>query len=272
MHAEARGFAESAHLAVHPSTDLEDQDPAWGEGLGRLGHEPEVHGEAIPRRRHQCQARVMVPDLGIEARDLRRIHVGGIARDEVEAPSERREEVAEVEADPRPEPRGVAAGHLEGRRGNIHGVHFGVGAFQGQGDCDAPTAGADVDDAGSPPRLQLVEAGLDQGFGLRARDQHVRCHLELVSPEGLGSGEVLERAAPGPLVDQGVEAGLVPGIQEAFRIGQHPGAVPAQDVAQQQLGIEVGVGDAGGGQLGRAEAEGLGDRQTGSGTLSFSAW
>ena len=50
---------------------------------------------------------------------------------------------------------------------------------------------------------QQLERRLDQQLGLRARDQHVGCHAELVLPERLDAREVLERHALRPLGQRG---------------------------------------------------------------------
>ncbi len=124
------------------------------------------------------------------------------------------------------------------------------------------------------------ECRLDQDLGLRAWNQDVGGDAELVTPEGLDAGEVLQRLSLRAGVDERKEPLLVFPRDLPLGVRDEGGAIPRGDVAEEGLAVEVGIGDSGVGKAPPGPREDLGDRhgrlypaqRTGSGSLSFSAW
>lgn len=119
---------------------------------------------------------------------------------------------------------------------------------------------ADVDDhrAGAL-RLRRGDRQLDQRFGLRARDQHVRRHVESSVVERALAEDVGHRLTGGAAFDQRGEAGLLRGGQFAFRMRDDMRAARVEHMRHQQLRVQSGrvtaceETGAGGGQQ-RAES------------------
>ena len=89
-----------------------------------------------------------------------------------------------------------------------------------------------------------------QGFGIRPRDQGGGCDAQIQRPELAPAGEVGHRLAVGAAGDQVAVGRRLAGIQLPLRPGPQVGAIAAQQVAQQDLGIESGAVCVGVGQVG----------------------
>ena len=127
----------------------------------------------------------------------------------------------------------------------INRVHGGIGPLGGDGESDASAARTHVDHHRRLEPPDQLECRLDQDLGLGPGDEHVRRDQELVAPEGLCARDVLQRTAGGPLFherEEPLRVGLGHGVGAASDDGR---AVPAEHVAQQQLGVEGRLGNAG---------------------------
>ncbi len=72
-------------------------------------------------------------------------------------------------------------------------MYLGQGRLCCQRQGDAAAARSDVHDEGFGSWAEEIQGRLDQDLRLRPRDQDVRVDAELVSPEGLNAGQVLQR-------------------------------------------------------------------------------
>jgi hypothetical protein len=115
--------------------------------------------------------------------------------------SERSQQIALVEPDTRgqAQPPAVLGGDGHGRGRDVYRVDDGVGPLRGQRQRDAPTARAHVHHYGRLAAAQQIEGGFDQHLCLRPGDEHVWRHEELVTPEGLRAGQVLQGPPEGAL-------------------------------------------------------------------------
>ena len=115
-------------------------------------------------------------------------------------------------------------------------------ALEGERDGDRAGAGTGVDDEPVGQGRQQLESPLDQRLGVRPRHQHVGADLEVVRPELAHAGKVSERLSAEPALEQigegrelgGTERGVGPGVQRSARA--------ARRVAQQELGLDRGLG------------------------------
>jgi hypothetical protein len=133
----------------------------------------------------------------------------------------------------------------------------------GQGQCDRPAAGTEVDrDRGRGCRCaQGVDRELRHHLGLGARDEDARTHREFHRAEGREAREVLQRLARAAAVDEGRQggAGLGGETVAADRGGLHSAARRAEHVGDEELGVDLRVGDAGGGEACGGVADDAGD-------------
>jgi hypothetical protein len=94
----------------------------------------------------------------------------------------------------------VAARHEEGGGGEVDGVDARVRPLRGQGERDAAAARAHVDDEGRRAIADQLQRRLHQQLRFRRGMRTSGGDDEVVLPEGLMAGEVLERAAARALV------------------------------------------------------------------------
>ena len=141
---------------------------------------------------------------------------------------------------------------------------------------------------GAAHAAQQLERRLHQQLRLRPRDEHVGRDQELVPPERLRAGEVLEGTAARALARRArAKRGRGAAGRLAARARSAPRAVPAEHVAQQQLGVEPRRSAMPAAASARAACSRaatvmvasacrrlrpLGDAAPGSRPLSFSAW
>ena len=90
-------------------------------------------------------------------------------------------------------------------------------------------------------------------------------------PELLLADQVLDRAAPCAFLDERGEVSLLLGGERFAEPAEEGCPIPAQEVAEEKLGVGFRVFDSGEGEPVCGLAERRGDVQAGSGTLSFSA-
>ena len=88
--------------------------------------------------------------------------------------------------------------------------------------------------------------GVDQQFGLGPRDEHARPDLDRHESEGCVTGQVLQRLASGPARRLVRRSARRPVVDVGGRPQRRPG--DAEDVREQQLGIDPGRADPGRGQ------------------------
>ncbi len=143
-------------------------------------------------------------------------------------------------------------------RAGIHGQHHlraGQTVPQGQG--DGAAARAQVRHARQGQGPQDLQRPVHQRFGVGARIQHARIHLQRQAVELLATREVGHGLAGLPARAQGIETLLLLGGEPVLVMGEQPGTAcirPAQRVQQQQLRIDAREADC------LCVREGLGDR------------
>jgi hypothetical protein len=135
----------------------------------------------------------------------------------------------------------------------LDGGHPGPGVLVRDGQRDGARAAAQVHDDRTGEPGEAFQRPLDQQFGLRAGHEHPGADGELEQPERCPAGQVLERHPVGALVEQGGEPGGV--VVGDVREREQPGARAADDVGQQQLGVDPRGVDAGVGQAPRGIGE-----------------
>ncbi|MCY1437055.1 hypothetical protein D9M71_532040 [compost metagenome] len=168
-----------------------------------------------------------------------------------------------------PEPGAVALGELHGGGYPVHAHDLPARAFAGQGQRDGAGAGAEVQHLGGTFRQQR-QGAFHQQFGVGTRDQGVRCHFQVKTPETLVAEDVGHRlAAATTLQEGGVTLGHVsgdhslrPGVQEAARLAQGSG--------QQQFRVEARGGRVR--QAGLIEETGDDSHAQSPRAASWSAW
>ncbi len=133
----------------------------------------------------------------------------------------------------------VGLGDLERGGAGVGGDHLRQRALAGDGQGDGAAAGAQVRDPRRCVGRQAVQGQFDQAFGLGARDQRGGADPQVQRPEAAPAGDVGDRlAGRTPRQQRGV--GVVHG--GSARVGamrEQPGAVAAQGVQQQKLGLEA---------------------------------
>jgi acetyl esterase/lipase len=213
-------------------------------------------------RTARLEAKIALHEVFVHVFDVRRV-----AGDNVIAfAADRREPVAVVERDAQPERARVARCDLERRLARIHGMHGGVRALLGDGQCDGTAAGTEIKHAAA--HWQASEHQLHEQLGFRPRDQRGRCHFQRQRPEVAPAGDV-GHGLPGRAArHEGLEAFLTRWVQLVIRVGEEPGAVHAQRMRQQGLGLEAVAQGVAGGTQDRAD---IGHRRILAGGPAYNA-
>ena len=174
-----------------------------GSTRGRPPTQAARRARATPSGGHERAARLVVAHLGREVAPLRRGHVGRVADHEVERPRQ-----APRTASSRSPLHGSATRPARPRRARSRArrparprrrpwrctTASGRSAASESAMQPLPVPTSTTTRRASSPRSSS-RRGFDQDLGLRPRDEHVGRDQELVAPEGLGAGQVLERAA-----------------------------------------------------------------------------
>ena len=136
---------------------------------------------------------------------------------------------------------------------------------------DRPAPRPDVGDpdrrrAGIPwlrgqPADDLGRCDLDEALGFRSRDQGPLVDGKGKPVELLDPADVGHRLARGPPVDGCPEPGALVGAEHRLRVGEDRRPVDAQDVAEEQLGVQPRRRRPRGEQPVRPGAQDLLDRQ-----------
>ncbi len=181
----------------------------------------------------------VAPDLPGEGGDFPGRDVGEVRDDEGVPAGNGGEEIALEEADAvrEAEPGRILGGKGERIRGDIDGIDGGIRPLGGEGEADDAAACAYIEDGRGFGGEGEEE--LDQVLGLRARDEGACVAEEDAAMELDGAKEVLEGLAGGPALHQaaqGVEFAVAEGAVE-FEV--EIDALFAQDVGEEELGIEA---------------------------------
>ncbi len=151
----------------------------------------------------------MLAHLGREARPRPASTYGGLRDDEVDragagtAPARGGRPRGSARGRRGPRRRGVLPGHREGRRGDVDGVNRRVRRARRRGRARCSRCRCRRRPPGPRRVAQRPRAPPRRALGLRPRDEHVRGDQELVPPEGLGAGQMLEGPPPRALLDRG---------------------------------------------------------------------
>jgi len=143
---------------------------------------------------------------------------------------------------------GVARCDPQRCRRNIHGVNSGKRQFLGEGDGDAPRAGADVSDEEASTVIsvgaagteigkgQAVESDFDEVFGFWTRDEDVGGDFEGEAPEFLPTREMLQGHAGGPAVEETLIVGRFFAGELGFGVSIEKGTFTVGGVKKKQFG------------------------------------
>lgn len=149
---------------------------------------------------------------------------------------------------------------MERCAGTIDRYRGGICKLVQQGQHEAATAGAEVDDAqGCRPVADVVQNRLDQCFAIGAGNQCRRRHAQRQAPEFAPAGDVGNRLAPQPAVEQRLDPLPARVRQRPFRMPDQIAHAQAERMADQHAGIETGVGDVGVAQAEACRRERLAD-------------
>ncbi len=208
-----------------------------------------------------------VADVAIDGVQFRGGDVRGVADDEVEPAAERVGPRALDERDVDAEPLGVRTGDGQRAGAHIGPDHLDARHLRGQGDRDAPAAGAEIGDAHrlAIARTQQRERPLDERLGLGPRDQHIAGDREgapVELPRARDVGHRLALATPAHQLADGRQLALVEG---AVELQVDVEAAQPERLGAEQLGVEAGGRAAVIAEVRRAHAEhvdelGLGGR------------
>lgn len=251
--------AEGRDALAHALADF-DEEPASGRQEASGFWDEAAVDRAGVAGGEEREEGLVVADFRRQGGCVGGIHIRGIADDHVDAAQEgekRREQVASVPGDAcrETETIGVVASHVQSGLGYVDAVDGGLSQLGREGKGDTAASCSDVDNGGALEGTEALQRGLDQDLGLRAGDEDVGGYQELVSPEGLGASEVLQRTSARTFADEGEEERLLLGGQRLARVGEERGAIPAGDVAEQTIGVQVRLGNA------RFRQPGSGNRQ-----------
>ena len=166
----------------------------------------------------------------LASRDVGRVRDHGVER-----AVDRLEQVALEQLDVEPEPRGVGPRDRERARMSSVATTSRSGRSVLSASAIAPEP---VPTSATRAPARQVERGLDDVLGLRARDEHARVDRQLDRPEALAADEVGDRLALAPARREVHERARLVGVEPALGIGDQRGPVHAEDVREQQLGVE----------------------------------
>ena len=184
--------------------------------------------------RVQRLRRLVARDLGRQLRPV--LDVGRVADHGVEL-ARALEQVGVHEANVEPEPRRVGARHHQRILADVGRRHREIGALVLEREGHRAAARADVDHARG---RRQPERRLDQGLGLRARDEHARVDPQVevakaLEPRDVGHRLAADRAAPHGVLEDAHGRPL----HGRATVGEHLEAVDAQRVGEQDLGVQA---------------------------------
>lgn len=88
--------------------------------------------------------------------------------------------------------------------------------------------------------LEPAPCGLNEQFGLRPGDEHIRGDQKIQAIEFPMAEYIRQRNAKLKLREGGDQVSLLLGVQFGFGVSDHPGARAAKHVSKQELCIETG--------------------------------
>ena len=169
-------------------------------------------------------------------------HVGRVADDDIDMRISRQGivPVALEEADVRdPVALCVVTGHGERRPGDVRGDNLPARPLLRDGQRDGAAARAHVDECQRFLPAVELEHRLDEQLGFGTRDQGIRRDVQGQGPEFTLAGQVGDRYALLALSNEFLKGIVLMVCQQLLRPGEKPGAWLADDVAEQQLGLEM---------------------------------
>lgn len=249
------GFADERF--VLPGVAFGEKVAAGFEVRGQAGEKTAVEAEAVGTAKEGYGG--FAADFGHEVGVV--FEVGEIGDDDVKMAArlgaEGRPEIGLQEGDAGGVTMGVAAGDGELFGREVGGGDGKVGAMVRNGNRDGAGAGADIDEAASWRRV--FDGPFDHLLGLDARREDVGGDFEIETVEFAGAGEVDEGYVFGAAGNEGLEVGLLVGGERLVVVREHPGAVTAQGVRHEELGVEAGGANAASGEEGGGGGEAFAD-------------
>ena len=184
----------------------------------------------------------MVGDLPLQRRPVGLGDVGRVGQHGVEAGAagvlDPLEQVGAPEGDVEAQPRRVGARDVQRLLGDVGGDDVEVGPLVLERERDGAAARADVGDAGA---VRQLEADLDERLRLGPRDEHAPVDVEVQAAEPAAPDEVGDGLVPGrAAADEVLEGADRRPLDGPVAVQHDLGAVDAEHVGEQELGVEPG--------------------------------